>query len=95
MSMYGMGLLVEVDGETQEEPDSESVEDAQVSDAGYSEQEAEDYIETPEGNEIELASVETIYEEPDVDETEEYQNNSYGKMTSYSMMKTPKVSFIV
>ena len=32
-------------------------------------------VEIPEGNEIELAAVETNYEKPELDETEEYQNN--------------------
>ena len=80
MMMHDMGLMVEVGDEKQEEPDSEGVDDAQVSAASDPEQEeAETTIETPKGNEIELAAVETIYEQPEVDETEDYQNNQYGK----------------
>ena len=96
MMMHDMGLMVEVGDETQEEPDSEGVDDAQVSAASDPEQEeAETTIETPEGNEIELAAVETIYEQPEVDETEDYQNNQYGKSSAYGTMRTPKFSFIV
>ena len=96
MMMHDMGLMVEVGDETQEEPDSEGVDDAQVSAASDPEQEeTETTIETPEGNEIELAAVETIYEQPEVDETEDYQNNQYGKSSAYGTMRTPKFSFIV
>ena len=96
MMMHDMGLMVEVGDETQEEPDSEGVDDAQVSAASDPEQEeAETTIETPEGNEIELAAVETIYEQPEVDESEDYQNNQYGKSSAYGTMRSPKFSFIV
>jgi hypothetical protein len=96
MMMHDVGLMVEVGDETQEEPDSEGVDDAQVSAAsGPEQEEAQTTIETPEGNEIELAAVETIYEQPEVDKTEEYQNNSYGKSSAYDTMQKPKFTFIV
>jgi hypothetical protein len=61
----------------------------------HEQNEAEEPIETPEGNEIELAAVETIYEQPEVDETEEYQSNAYGKTSAYGTMQKPKFTFIV
>lgn len=91
MAMHDMGLLFEVDRETKES-DSESVEDAEVSDEGDTEQKEEETIETPEGNEIEVAGIETILGDPRDDETDEYKENSYG---SYGMMKTPGFTFIM
>ncbi len=91
MAMHDMGLLFEVDRETQES-DSEGSEDAKVSDEGNTEQKEEETIETPEGNEIEVAGVETILGDPRDDETDEYRENSYG---SYGMMKTPGFTFIM
>jgi hypothetical protein len=58
-------------------------------------EEAEEAIETPEGNEVEVASVEVSEEEPEVNETEDYQDSEYGtKTSSYGMVKKPKVAFI-
>ncbi len=58
-------------------------------------EEAEEAIETPEGNEVEIASVEVSEEEPEVNETEDYQDSEYGtKTSSYGMVKKPKVAFI-
>ena len=91
MAMHYMGLLFEVDRETQES-DSEGSEDAKVSDEGDTEQKEQETIETPEGNEIEVAGVETILGDPRDDETDEYKENSYG---SYGMMKTPGFTFIM
>ncbi|UAW59066.1 hypothetical protein CRP235_gp41 [Roseobacter phage CRP-235] len=57
--------------------------------------EAEEATETPEGNEVEVASVEVSEEEPEVNETEDYQDSEYGtKTSSYGMVKKPKVAFI-
>ena len=96
MVMHDVGLMVEIGNETQEEPDSEGADDAQVSTASDPEQEeAGTTVETPEGNEIELAAVEIIYEQPEVDEAEECQNNSYGKSSAYDTMQKPKFTFIV
>ena len=91
MAMHDMGLLFEVDRETQES-DSEGSEDAEVSDEGDTEQKEEETIKTPEGNEIEVAKLETILGDPRDDETDEYKENSYG---SYGMMKTPGFTFIM
>mgnify|MGYP001402538475 CR=1 FL=1 len=83
------------EGETQE-PDSEGSEDAQVSDASGSEQEEKETLETPEGNQIEVAGVETTLIEPEVDETEDYKKNKYGKSTgSFGIKKNPSVAFIM
>jgi hypothetical protein len=58
-------------------------------------EEAEEVTETPEGNEVEVASVEVTEEEPEVNETEEYQDSEYGTKTSlYGMIKKPTVAFI-
>ena len=96
MSMEMSGLIQEVESDTQEEPDSEDVEDAEVSDAGSGEQEKEETLETPEGNQIEVAGVETTLIEPEVDETEDYKENKYGKSTgSFGIKKNPAVAFIM
>ena len=80
MSMYADGLIQYVDEEGSVEEEVE---------------EAEEVTETPEGNEVEVASVEVTEEEPEVNETEEYQDSEYGTKTSlYGMMKKPKVAFI-
>ena len=91
MAMHNMGLLFEVELDTQES-DSEGSEDAKVSDEGDTEQKEEEMTETPEGNEIEVAGVETILGDPRDDETDEYKESSYG---SYGMMKTPGFNFIM
>ena len=73
MSMYADGLIQYVDEEGSVEEEVE---------------EAEEVTETPEGNEVEVASVEVTEEEPEVNETEEYQESEYGTKTSlYGMMK--------
>lgn len=83
------------EGETQE-PDSKGAENAQVSDTGDSEQEEKETIETPEGNEIEMAGVKTVIQEPEMDETEDYKLNDYGKSSQmFGVMKKPKFSFIM
>ena len=91
MAMHDMGLLFEVDRETQES-DSEGSEDAKVSDESDTEEKEEETIETPLGNEIEVAGVETILGDPRDDETDEHKENSCG---SYGMMKTPGFTFIM
>ena len=84
MAMHDIGLLFEVDRETQES-DSEGSEDAEVSDEGDTEQKEEETIKPPGGNEIEVAGVETILRDPRDDKTDEYKENSYG---SYGMSST-------
>ena len=84
------------ESDAQEKPDSEGSEDAQVSDASGSEQEEKETLETPEGNQIEVAGVETTLIEPEVDETEDYKKNKYGKSTgSFGIKKNPSVAFIM
>jgi hypothetical protein len=54
--------------------------------------------ETPEGNEVEVAEVETTTTEFEDDETEGYEDSAYPtktKSSMYGMMKKPKVTFIV
>lgn len=91
MAMHDIGLLFEVDRETQES-DSEGSEDAKVLDEGDTQHKQEETVETPEGNEIEVAGVEAILGDPRDDEIDEYKENSYG---SYGMMKTPRFTFIM
>ena len=80
MSMYADGLIQYVEEDGSVEEEVE---------------EAEEVTETPEGNEVEVASVEVTEEEPEVNETEEYQESEYGTKTSlYGMMKPKKVAFI-
>ena len=96
MTMKMDGLIQEVQGETETESDSEGVEDAKVSDESGAEQEEEETIQTPEGNEIEVAGVKTTLVEPEIDETEEYKNNKSGKSTQmFGTMQKPRVSFIM
>ena len=68
-----------------------------IAEVDMSEQEnGESEKETPEGNKVEKASVEVSEEEPEVDETEEYQESDYSTKTSmFGMVKKPMVKFIV
>ena len=68
-----------------------------IAEVDMSEQEnGESEEETPEGNKVEMASVEVSEEEPEVDETEEYQESDYSTKTSmFGMVKKPMVKFIV
>ena len=80
----------------EKEPDSESGEDTEVSDEGDTEQEkTPETIETPQGNEIEMAGVETTYNEPILEETDDYLASDYGKESEYNTMKRQKYAFIV
>ena len=95
MAMDAMGLIPAVEAEEPEgevcpECDGEGCDHCDGT--GYH-TEAE---ETPEGNEVEEATVEVSEEEPEVRETEEYEESDYSKKTSmYGMVKKPKVTFIV
>jgi hypothetical protein len=94
MMMHDMGLMVEVGGADEEEYEDHM--DLKTKGWVHEEpEEAKTSVETPECNEIELAAVETIFEQPEVDETEEYQNNSYGKSSAYDTMQKPRFTFIV
>ena len=68
-----------------------------IAEVDMSEQEnGESEEETPEGNKVEKASVEVSEEEPEVDETEEYQESDYSTKTSmFGMVKKPMVKFIM
>lgn len=95
MAMDAMGLIPAVEAE---EPEGEVCPkcDGEGCDhcggTGYHTEEEE----TPEGNEVEEATVEVSEEEPEVRETEEYEESDYSKKTSmYGMVKKPKVTFIV
>lgn len=89
MSMDMMGQLHDT-----EEPDSESSEDTEIS---YEDGEAEEgqgelpeEYETSEGNEVEVASVETEEETLEDDEEDDEEVTS----VSYAFKSTPKVAFI-
>ena len=84
------------ESETQEKSDSTGAENAKVSDASDPEQEEQETIETPKGNEIEVARVETVIEEQDDNETEDYKINDYGSNSHmFGTMKKPKYTFVV
>jgi cobalamin biosynthesis protein CobT len=104
MTMKMDGLIQTIGDEdegSEEEPDGEGSEAAEVSEEGRDAEEgdgSEETLETPEGNEIEVAGVETTTTEFEDDETEEYEESAYPtktKSTMYGMMKKPKVTFIV
>lgn len=84
MSMYGEGLIQYAGGEDADET------------ADDSEPEEEDVIETPEGNEIEIAEVEMEEITLESEYPEEGDEGYYpSENRSYSMMKTPKLQFII
>lgn len=96
MAMDAMGLIKESAEEADEEgevcPKCEGEGCDHCGGTGYHTEEEE----TPEGNEVEEATVEVSEEEPEVRETEEYEESDYSKKTSmYGMVKKPKVTFIV
>jgi hypothetical protein len=93
MAMNAMGLIKGSD----EEAEEMVTECPLCQGAGCEECEGEeDMIETPEGEEVEVASVEVSEEEPEVNETEEYAESDYSKKTSmFGMVKKPKITFIV
>ena len=99
MAMDAMGLIAEVDMSEPEEgvtecPVCQGKGCEHCSFTGYHSE--EETMETPEGNEVEMASMEVSEEEPEVNETEEYQESDYSTKTSmYGMVKKPKVAFIV
>ena len=97
MAMYDMGLIQYVEDEpemvTCPECDGEGCERCDDTDYHAADKEL---VETPEGNEVEMAEVEVEYEEPEVRETDEYAEADYSKKTSvFGMVNTPKVAFIV
>lgn len=95
MSLHEMGQIHEVEEfyYDEEEPHSEGVEDAEVSDEDYYSEEGEgefqEEYETPEGNEVEIAEVITEEEVPEYDDEDEVVET-----ISYAMRSTPKIAFI-
>ena len=83
MTMFADGLIQYVD----EEP--VDVDDGDVGDSNDDE-----VIETPDGNEIEVASFEVEEEDPEYEETEEYADSDYGS-EPYGTMVKQKCAFIV
>jgi hypothetical protein len=98
MTMDAAGLIPDGTDE-KAKSDGEGSEDAEVSEEGRDAEEgegSEETLETPEGNEIEVAGVETTTAEFEDDETEGYKDSAYPtKPSMYGMMKKPKVTFIV
>jgi len=98
MTMDAAGLIPDGTDE-KAKSDGEGSEDAEVSEEGRDAEEgegSEETLETPEGNEIEVAGVETTTTEFEDDETEGYKDSAYPtKPSMYGMMKKPKVTFIV
>ena len=98
MSMDMMGQLHEA-SETEEEEaaesDSEDIENAEVStEDDYTEEgqgELQEEYETPEGNDVEVATVET---EEEVLEGEEDEEEEEAAVVSYAFKSTPKIAFI-
>ena len=96
MAMDATGLIKEADEETAEEgvvcPKCGGEGCDHCDGTGYH----MDEETTPEGNEVETASVEVSEEEPEVNETDDYKDSDYSKKTSmYGIVKKPKVTFIV
>ena len=89
MSMDMMGQLHDI-----EEPGSEGSEDTEISyedgEAEEGQEELQEEYETPEGNDVEVASVDTEEEVLDEDEDEDED----ATMISYAFKSTPKVAFI-
>jgi len=98
MAMSASGLIQSV-GDEEAKSDGEGSEDAEVSEEGRDAEEGEgreETLETPEGNEIEVAGVETAEKEFEDDETEDYAESEYPtKPSMFGMVKKPKVTFIV
>jgi hypothetical protein len=96
MAMDATGLITEAGEETAEEgvvcPECGGEGCDHCDGTGYH----MDEETTPEGNEVETASVEVSEEEPEVNETDDYKDSDYSKKTSmYGIVKKPKVTFIV
>lgn len=95
MAMDTMGLIQTADEEAAAEDMCPICMDAECDGCEEAPSE-EDSVETPEGEEVEMASVDVSVEEPEVNETEDYQDSDYSKKTSmFGMVKKPKVTFIV
>ena len=53
-------------------------------------------LETPEGNEVEVVGITTVNNELEIDETEDYKTNNYGRQSHmFGAVKKPRFTFIV
>lgn len=98
MAMDAMGLIQSAEGEAAGEgtvcPQCDGEGCDHCDGTGFHTE--EETYETPEGEEVEMASVEVSEEEPEVNETEEYADSDYSKKTSmFGMVKKPTVKFIM
>jgi len=94
MMMHEEGLIYHVEDES--ESGSEDTEDTEVQAEGDTEQEEKEVIETPQGNEIEVASTMTTEEEMDAEYPEEGDEDYYPtKSQMYGMIKKPTIKFIL
>jgi len=98
MGLMGMdmdGLLKNTGEEDEPESDSESPADTEVSSKDNTKQEEKEVIETPQGNEIEVAGVDTIETTMDAEAPDESDEDYYpSKSRDYGMMKIKPISFI-
>ena len=94
MMMHEEGLIYHVEDES--ESGSEDTEDTEVQAEGDTEQEEKEVIETPQGNDIEVASTMTTEEEMDAEYPEEGDEDYYPtKSQMYGMIKKPTIKFIL
>jgi|TARA_Y100000015_G_scaffold42964_1_gene51612 hypothetical protein len=94
MMMHEEGLIYHVEDES--ESGSEDTEDTEVQAEGDTEQEEKEVIETPQGNEIEVASAMITEEEMDAEYPEEGDEDYYPtKSQMHGMMKKPTIKFIL
>lgn len=94
MMMHEEGLIYHVEDES--ESGSEDTEDTEVQAEDDTEQEEKEVIETPQGNEIEVASTMTTEEEMDAEYPEEGDEDYYPtKSQMHGMMKKPTIKFIL
>ena len=94
MMMHEEGLIYHVEDES--ESGSEDTEDTEVQAEDDTEQEEKEVIETPQGNEIEVASTMTTEEEMDAEYPEEGDEDYYPtKSQMYGMIKKPTIKFIL
>lgn len=84
MTMFADGLIQYV------EEDPVDVDDGDEGDT-----DDDEVIETPDGNEIEVASFEVEEEDPEYEETEEYEDSDYASEEPLGTMVKQKYAFIV
>lgn len=81
MTMFADGLIQHVE-ENPDDGDEDDIDDDEV-------------IETPDGNEIEVASFEVEEDDPEYEETEEYEDSDYASEEPLGTMIKQKYAFIV